>query len=743
MPPERAFLWSMLAACTALTLPVATAQTAAPVAELPESARQTLTERLDALGEDVTFSAQRLSYAPAENKIYAEGQVRLAHEGFILRAGELEYDRTAGTIIARNGVRITDPDGNLIAADEAELTDTLAAGAVKNLTFVLSDGSRARAAAGERFANGDVRLDRAVYSPCVVCQSGDDVAWKIKAVTVTHDKDARRIKYRNASLDVFGLPIAFLPYFSHPDPTVDRASGFLTPEIGQRNELGVYTEVPYHWAISPSQDVTASALVSSREAPIAIGEYRRHLGFGRVRTGGSLTYDTDRDEGGSTNSGGSLRGHFYSNGRFILSPDWRLDQQVQWASDDTFLRRTGLSQADTLITTADLQGRFGRSSVRVRGFRFQGLRVEDVPGRTPFILPLVKAQWVSQPGFLAGTVRVDGDMQLLTRTGGQDSRRLSAGAAWTRRLTSQWGHVLTLDAQLRGDVYDVRDADEPDLTVDVAGTNPFAGDNGTFVRGLARAGVTLSWPFVSTSGGVRQVIEPIIQGVAAPKGLNDDAIPNEDSRAFELSTTNLFDLSRTPGLDAIDSGSRLTYGLSYRALTERLDLQVMVGQSIRNEATPTVFPDGTGLGGTRSDIVTQLEARFGDRIDLVYHGQLDSGSLAPNLTELEARLTWAPVTLSAGYLRIARDLDLPDRLDREEVRIDGRLAVTDQWTLFGGIIRDLSPRTAIQTIEYETGVVYSNCCIELSLGVRDSNITDRDVGPGTSFILRLKLKTLG
>ncbi|MBB4210265.1 LPS-assembly protein [Rhodothalassium salexigens DSM 2132] len=717
--------------------------TPGPIPELPQSPAERLQAKLDSLGDDVTFSARRLTYEPAENKIYAEGRVRVEQNGYVLEAGALTYDRDAGTITARDGVRITDPDGNLIAADRAVVADSLAEGTIENVTLLLEDGSRARAATGERLANGDVLLDRAVYSPCVVCQGGDTPAWRLKAASVVHDKSAKRIVYRNATLDVFGVSVAPLPYLSHPDPTVKRASGLLVPEVGQRNELGLYADIPFHWAISDRQDFTGSTLVSTREAPIAIGEYRRHLGFGRLRAGGSLTYDTDAEDAtGQDTANGEFRGHFYSNGRFVLSDAWSLDHQIQWASDDTFLRRTGLSDADTLVTSFDATGAYGRSSVRARGFAFQGLRVEDVAGRTPFILPLVNAEWVSDPGFLAGTARLSGNVQLLTRTGGQDSRRISAGASWTRRLTSDWGHVVRLDAQVRGDLYDVRDADRPDLIAEAGGTNPFAGRDGTHARGLARAGMTVSWPFVSSRGGVRQVIEPIVQGVAAPQGLNDTAIPNEDSRAFELSTLNLFDLNRTPGLDAIDSGSRLTYGLKYRVLTDLLDLQVMAGHSLRTEATPAIFADGTGLGGTASDIVAGLEARLGDRLDLVYRGQLDNKTLEPELTEVETRLDLHPVTLNAGYLRIDRDLVLPDRPDREEVRIDGQLAVTDHWTLFGGIIRDLSDRTDIATIEYETGVVYSNCCFELSLGVRDSNIIDRDVDPGTSFILRLRLKSL-
>ena len=76
-------------------------------------------------------------------------------------------------------------------------------------------------------------LSKAVYSPCRVCVEDPTPLWRIRARRVIHDETEKRIHYEDATFDVMGVPVAWLPWFSHADPTLDRASGFLVPEFQQ------------------------------------------------------------------------------------------------------------------------------------------------------------------------------------------------------------------------------------------------------------------------------------------------------------------------------------------------------------------------------------------------------------------------------------------------------------------------------------------------------------------------------
>ena len=62
------------------------------------------------------------------------------------------------------------------------------------------------------------------------------------------------MRYYGAQFEFFGAPIAYLPYFQSPDPTVKRKSGFLPPTFKSSNKLGYGLRVPYFFAISDDKD---------------------------------------------------------------------------------------------------------------------------------------------------------------------------------------------------------------------------------------------------------------------------------------------------------------------------------------------------------------------------------------------------------------------------------------------------------------------------------------------------------
>ena len=65
-------------------------------------------------------------------------------------------------------------------------------------------------------------------------REGPERAAALAAPRAHRDQDLenKRIEYRDALLDIYGVPVMYLPYFSHADPSVKRASGFLVPSIG-------------------------------------------------------------------------------------------------------------------------------------------------------------------------------------------------------------------------------------------------------------------------------------------------------------------------------------------------------------------------------------------------------------------------------------------------------------------------------------------------------------------------------
>ncbi len=92
--------------------------------------------------------------------------------------------------------------------------------------------------------------------------------------------DRQDAVFENAQLEFFGVPMAYVPYFSTPDPTVKRKSGFLMPGFSSNSTYGFGVEIPYYWAIAPDYDATFTPRFMTDQGVLLQGEFRQRLADG-------------------------------------------------------------------------------------------------------------------------------------------------------------------------------------------------------------------------------------------------------------------------------------------------------------------------------------------------------------------------------------------------------------------------------------------------------------------------------
>ena len=201
--------------------------------------------------------ADRMEFDRETNVLSAEGNVEVIHGGRHLWADRLRYDQDADRIDAEGNVTLLEPGGEAVYAERLTLSDDLKNGVAEQLRARLTDNSLLAAAKGRRTEGRLTEFDQAVYSPCPLCRdSTSPPLWQISAQRVIHDQNERQITYHNAFFELHGVPIAYTPYFSHPDPTVERKSGFLAPTFGNDSDLGLLVQTPYYFALAPNYDLT-------------------------------------------------------------------------------------------------------------------------------------------------------------------------------------------------------------------------------------------------------------------------------------------------------------------------------------------------------------------------------------------------------------------------------------------------------------------------------------------------------
>ncbi len=709
-------------------------------------------------GTPILMQADSLTYNQNSRLWSATGNVEANQEGRTLIADMVTYDEETGLLVAMGNVQLHEPDGPSVFADRVEIEGEFKSGIIEGLRLVFSEDSRMAAAKAVRTGDGITVLDKAVYSPCRACADGGAPMWQLKASRVVHDQENRTISYRNARFEIYGVPVVYLPYFSHPDPTVRRKTGILTPSIGNSTELGYLAQVPVFINLKPNMDLTLAPQVTSREGLIMHTEFRHRTRRGQYNLQSSLAYARSFNEDGTEFTGREIRGHLFGDGKFQLTPNTQWGYHLQLTTDDTYLRRFNISDDDRLTTNAYFRRFLPKGGHTVYdAFFFDGLRATDDDATTPIVPVLADHESRFTDPILNGTFAVNVNALSLFRTegvdgdlttNGTDTQRFSLSGSWEKPYTSRWGDVLTVFSEVRGDFYYTTDNETQVGTLEV--TNPegvrveqpiVRSDDVTQSRFLGAAGVDWRWPWVASSGETRHVIEPIVQLIYSPYGGNPEDIPNEDSVSFEFDDTNLFGLNKFPGLDRWEDGPRANVGLRFATYGRNLSMGMLVGQTLRLR-DQTDFPPGSGVGEQSSDYVGRFSFRYGDHVNVTHRFRLDRKELEFRRNEVDVDLDTRYVGVRASYISLddqgAEDVtDLGTNLDaRQEVRLEGRVRFTENWLGTVGGRRDLEDGEMINNY---VSLLYRNECTEFEGVYRRRFTRDRDVEPETSVIFRVRL----
>ena len=242
------------------------------------------------LNGNVLLQADEFNYDSEKSIVTAHGHVEIDYGGRILMADSVSYDQKTDLVTADGHVSLLDEKGNVVFANHVVLTDRMRNGALEGFGALIGKNGRLVAANARRTQDRFTEATHVAYTPCKICnQPGQTTpVWQIKADRIVHDEEKHRLTFTDATIAFFGIPLFYTPYLTEPDPTVKRASGLLTPDLGSSTSIGYFLRLPYYYSISPSQDVTVEPLLTTKGGTVLLGEYRHRLSDGGMWLQGSV-----------------------------------------------------------------------------------------------------------------------------------------------------------------------------------------------------------------------------------------------------------------------------------------------------------------------------------------------------------------------------------------------------------------------------------------------------------------------
>ncbi len=677
----------------------------------------------------VDFEADNFSYHQ-EKKVYqAKGDVVLKQDGAKLRANEVSYDEKKGKIKVKGKIKITEKNGDEVLADKAELGKGFKNADMKNVRIKMGGHSRLSAEYGKRINGETHELEKAHFSPCKLCNAfGTEVPlWSLGAYEIEHDLKEKDLFYKHAWLEVFGVPIFYVPYFFHPAPDVKRRSGFLMPSFEQSSEYGFITRIPYYVAPSPSYDVTITPTIVSKEGTIFETHYRQKFQYGEAEIKGSIAQFSESQSGFEQND---WQGHIFSKLRYKMDEDWTGGLELNRVKDRLYLKKYDFSDEDTLTSRAYLERLDQASYFSASAYKFQGLRSTDDEDQIPLVLPEIEYFVEGKPSLIGGTVSFESRLRSIRRRTGSKSHGVTVKGKWERPFHSSMGYIYDVALSAQADGFLVRDDGEDDWRKEA--------------RFFPEASLGVRYPFIRYNKKSYDLIEPVVSLVFAPNDKKLNNIPNEDSEGFVFDETNLFSLNRFAGYDLLTLGSRVDYGFNYKHFDPSLGtLEAFLGQSYRLDGkSDLAFPEQSGLREDVSDIVGKIHYTPGSYADFLYRFRFDDETGDAERSELGVIVRDPMYWVMGDYIYLVEQPGLATSKNREQISGQVGVRLNEFWSVSADAVHSLEKNND-GTRSAALQLYYNDECLSLTLKAERRFTRDGDLDPEDSINLRISLTHLG
>jgi LPS-assembly protein len=735
--------------------------------------------------------AVEVDYDYNNSRVSAVGNVQMFYNGTSVEADKVIYDQKTKRLHAEGNIRMTDADGRITYANIMDLSDDYRDGFVDSLRVDTADATRMAATRADRSSGNYTVFENGVYTACAPCKDDPKKPplWQVKGARIIHDQNEKMLYFENAQLEFFGVPIAYVPYFSTPDPTVKRKTGFLMPGFSTASGYGYGVETPFYWAIAPDYDATFIPRFTTKQGVLFQGEFRQRLLSGSYQI---RAYGIDQLEPGDfagQPGDRQFRGGIDTKGQFALNDKWVWGWDGVLLSDYAFFSDYRLAQYRdplgsflTLPTEAVSQlyltGVGNRSFFDLRTIYY--LSYSGNQAQVPVIHPVLDYSNVLNNPIFGGEFSYKTNFTSLTResaafdpittlantaslcmTASADPlarlpsqcllrgmpgtyTRLTAEAQWRRSFTDSAGQIWTPFASIRADAIDASISNQP-------GVSNFlpVGDTQA-LRVMPTVGLEYRYPFINVQPWGTTTIEPIAQVIIRPNESYAGKLPNEDAQSMVFDASNLFSVDKFSGYDRVEGGGRANVGVQATTQFDRGGaVNVLFGQSyqlfgLNSFAVADMTNTGldSGLQNTRSDYVARVNYSPNRTYSFSVRTRLDEATLNVNRFEAEGRAAFDRWSVSMMYGNYAQQPELGYLTRREGLLGSASMKLAANWVVTGAARWDLE---ANKVNQYIVGAGYVDDCFVLAANY----VTSYNYAAGTTppvlshaFMLQIGLRTL-
>ncbi len=678
------------------------------------------------------IDADEIEYVQEQDLAVAKGNVEIFKNDYLLKADKVIYDKTNHKVYAIGNVYILDPAGNEVNATDLEINQELKEAIIENFNIRLIDNALFTANKGTYYHPDKMILQKAVYTSCPVCEGGKAPQWQVAASKVNINKKKEQVYYKHGFFEIFGKPILYTPFFSHPTPNAKPKSGFLTPGQRYNTVYGSGMRVPYYLRIADDKDLLFAPIFTSKQGTIYTAKYQQ------------LTRSTVYNVNGSYNNA-KTKSSLEPNDRYYaninthtnINDAWKFKTNLQYTSDKSYLRNYFNDNQNYLTSEFDWTYIKSRDYAVINSLYFQELRPTVEQNTVPIVLPVIDYH-KEFAGSDNNKYSMDSNLLLLSRTKGSETQRISTTGLWSKTYFTKTGQQISIYRRIRGDGYHFINKNQA-----AAQTNQNNYGHPNVGRLIPEGEVQWQYPFIST-GKYDVFIEPIANVILSPNMPTISNVINEDSQEIEISDDNLFSSNRYAGYDLVENGLRGAYGLNgYYKGADDVTYSLLLGQSyrIKNDLNYNV---DSGLQRNLSDIVGRLSIKPWKFIDVYYRFRIDPVYKVARRNEVRADFNYNPYRLSLGFVEynyLSQTTQSSSGRVIKSVDLGAWYNITPEWVVGATATQNYTSSNKF-LVASGASIGYNGACTTLLFTAKKDYTKDptRNFKPDTSFSFDFHLK---
>ncbi len=559
------------------------------------------------------------------------------------------------------------------------------------------------------FSNDDeLKVYKGVFSTCNT-ENKKCRGWELNTEEFKHDKKNRIFEYKNSWLKIFNYKVFYLPYFNHPDPSVKRKSGLLTPSYTSSDSLGTSINLPYFKILSVDKDITFNPRFYADESFLLQNEYRQALQNSDILSDFSFLVG---DAG--------TKGHLFYN-QLGKMKNINYEINLQDVRGDNYLKTHKLIDTSPLIendglliSSLDLNWNLDNSKLSTSFKIFEDLS-RNYHDRFQYIFP---------DFYYSKNLEIPKEYDGNFNFNSYGHNKLYDTNVTETVLTNDFLFSSNEYINLRGVVtdYDLLLKNSNNYSKNSSNYNENLNYN---LYGVIK--IDVNYPLQKINDDYVHLLKPIASFRYSPNGNTD--LSGKD---VFLNYNSVFDLNRIGSSSQVEGGESLSLGLEYKKNndlgTNVIDFRLA---NVLKTDEDNNMPSKSKLNNKRSDFFGDLTFAVNENLNLKYNFSYDKDLKYSNLDQFSFDFNVNNFYTNFSYY--SEHNDLPDV---ENVKNISKFKFNEENKLTFEISKDLNENF---TQYYDLIYSYETDCISLNFSFNKSFYNDGSLEPNKSLSFLVKI----